>query len=405
MSDEGYSDRCQIGGRKGTHVSTVSTWPYERSTRSAVLAQFGETRADLAGWALTTGDPLADAVVEEIHAGGRPVRTALTTGTRHGLATVADPPPAVAALLTQAEATPAYVDDAQLDAGCMPYFSSHPASRMIALSAGALVHTYSSPSIAAVLGTTARLVDAADRRLMETGIWLNSAMLPGGLRRGAPGYVATLQVRMMHAHVRRHGRAHGFDEAAHGVAINQIDLARTLMDFTLTSYRAEQAMGFDRTPSEIAVVYRYWWYVAHLLGLDARLVEGISSHEQAARVDALLEAVTGPVSAGSAALAEASLASIARQLHEVVGIPVRLGRPALDALTRRFHGHALGDDLGLPRAAAADALLGPAIAGVRSVHRRRRADPEVWRRVHERAMAGAREMIGQAGEPPAFQNA
>jgi hypothetical protein len=290
-----------------------------------------------------------------------------------------------------------------LDSGCEPYFSSHPASRMIALSAGALVRTYSSPSIAAVLGTTRRLVETADRRLLETGIWLNSAMLPGGLRPGAPGYVATLQVRMMHAHVRRHSGARGHDDTVYGVAINQIDLARTWMDFTLTSYRAEQAMGFDRTPSELGQAYRYWWYIAHLLGLDARLVEGISSHEQAARVDALLDAVTGPPSPGSAALAEASLVSIATKLHEIVGVPVALGRPALDALTRRFHGHALGDDLGLPRAAAADALLGPAIAGVRWSHRRTRANPDAWRRVHEKGMAAARELIEKPDEPAAFQ--
>ena len=381
----------------------ATAWPHERSTRSAVLAQFGEARTDLAGWALTTGDPLADAVVAEIDAGGGPVRGALATGIRDGLAAVADPPPAVAALLTRTEAAPAYADDALLDAGCRPYFSSHPASRMIALSAGALVRTYSSPSIAAVLGTTGRLVDAADQRLLETGMWLNAAMLPGGLRRGAAGYVATLQVRMMHAHIRRHARARGFDEAAHGAPINQIDLARTWMDFTVTSYRAEQAMGFDRTPSEIAAAYRYWWHVAHLLGLDPRLTDGVSSHEQAAGVDALLQAVTGPASPVSAALADASLASIARSLHEVVGVPVRIGRPALDALTRRFHGHALGDALGLPRASAANTLLGPAIAAVRWDHRRRRADPDAWRRVHETGMAAARGLLEQPGEPPAFR--
>ena len=389
-------------------MSTASTaWPHERSTRSAVLAQFGEARADLAGWALTTGDPLADAVVEEIHAGGRagPQRA------DHRHPRTGSPPspirrPRSPRSSPRPRPPPPTSTMRYLDAGCRPYFSSHPASRMIALSAGALVRTYSSPSIAAVLGTTGRLVDAADRRLLETGMWVNSR---DAARRAAP---RSGRVRRDPAgpddarpHPPARPRPRRSTRLRTALAINQIDLARTWMDFTLTSYRAEQAMGFDRTPSEVAAAYRYWWHVAHLLGLDPRLIEGVSSHEQAARVDALLQAVTGPASPDSAALADASLASIARSLHEVVGVPVRIGRPALDALTRRFHGHALGDDLGLPRAAAADALLGPAIAAVRWDHRRRRADPDAWRRVHETGMAAARGLLEQPGEPPAFRTA
>jgi hypothetical protein len=56
---------------------------------------------------LNAGDPLADAVVAEIHERGRKVRTALAAGISKGLASVSDPPPAVAALLTATETAPA----------------------------------------------------------------------------------------------------------------------------------------------------------------------------------------------------------------------------------------------------------------------------------------------------------
>ncbi|WP_060712007.1 DUF2236 domain-containing protein [Pseudonocardia sp. HH130629-09] len=72
---------------------------------------------------------------------------------------------------------------------------------------------YESPSIAKVLSTTGRLVDRADKRLTETGAWLTQAMLPGNLRRGRPGYVATLNVRMLHAHMRRLALDRGYDTA------------------------------------------------------------------------------------------------------------------------------------------------------------------------------------------------
>jgi hypothetical protein len=67
---------------------TESTpWPTERSSRSTVVAQFGGSRADLMHWALTTGDPLADAVVIEMHERGmRESRELLARGLRDGLA-------------------------------------------------------------------------------------------------------------------------------------------------------------------------------------------------------------------------------------------------------------------------------------------------------------------------------
>src|SRR5207245_10156667 len=100
------------------------------------------------------------------------------------------------------------------------------AVHLISLSAGALIRVYESPSIAAVLATTGRLVDGADRRIRETGKWVATAMLPGSLRVGQPGYQATVQVRLLHANMRRLVRSRGFDETAYGTTINQVDLDR-----------------------------------------------------------------------------------------------------------------------------------------------------------------------------------
>jgi hypothetical protein len=64
---------------------SVHAWPHARGTRSSLIAQFGADRADLAGWALTTGDRLADAVVADIHDGHPHARQADQLGIRHGL--------------------------------------------------------------------------------------------------------------------------------------------------------------------------------------------------------------------------------------------------------------------------------------------------------------------------------
>lgn len=387
------------------NTTPQGTWPTARSSRSALLAQFGDARADLIGRALITGDPLADAVVEEIHAGGREVRAKLQQGIEHGLVAVDGPPPAVAALLEQTETAPPYVDDALLDEGSLPFFNVPSPVRIIGLAAGSLVRTYLSPSIAAVLAMTGRLVDGVPRRLQETGGWVNTAMLPGSLRPGNPGYVATLQVRMMHAHMRRLARTRGYDEGSYGAPINQVDLARTWMDFTLIAYSAEDAMGFSRSSTELTSLYRYWWYVGHLLGVDPGLVEGITGHDGAQRVDDLLEAVTAPAIPETRMLAAATLETVAGTLHEFTRVPKGVAKRGLFALTRRFHGNAKLAEVELPRSFAAEALLLPALRAVRARQDRLRRDPEAWRRAQQANIDAARKLTGANKEVQAYQHA
>ena len=381
---------------------TSAPWPSARSRRTAIVAQFGGDRADLAQWALTTADPPADAVAAAIHAEGAGVRAAFSKGVTDGVASVTDPHPAVAALLASTEALPDYADDELLDHGSAPFYTSPGPVHLVSLSAGALIRVYDSPSIASVLTTTGRLIDGAERRIRETGQWVATAMLPGALRAGEAGYVATLQVRLLHALKRNVARRRGFDEAAFGAPINQVDLARTWMDFTLTSLRAEEQMGFGLTTNESATLYRYWWLIAHLLGIDARLVEGIAGNDQAARVDELLQSVTGPPIPESAQLAAATVASISSDLHEALSIPTGLGAKALSTLARRFHGETLADDLGLSYSATANVALNKAIQAARSRRSKLRRDPTKWEAARERHLGDARKLLATITDAPEY---
>jgi hypothetical protein len=275
---------------------------------------------------------------------------------------------------------------------------------LVSLSAGALIRVYDSPSIATVLAATGRLIDGAERRIRETGQWVATAMLPGALRPGEAGYIATLQVRLLHAQKRNVARRRGYDEAAFGAPINQVDLARTWMDFTLTSLRAEELMGFGLTTNESATLYRYWWLVAHLLGIDARLVEGLASHEQAARVDELLQAVTGPPIAESAQLAAATVASVSSDLHEALSIPTGLGAKALSTLARRFHGETLSNDLGLAFSSTANAALNKAIQAVRAYRTKLRRDPVKWAAAGKKHLADARQRLAAITDGPEYSS-
>src|SRR2546430_640189 len=81
----------------------IGSWPSVRSRRTALVAQFGGDRADLARWALTTADPLADAVAAAIHGQGAVVRASFNRGTTEGLSSLTDPHRAVVALLASTE--------------------------------------------------------------------------------------------------------------------------------------------------------------------------------------------------------------------------------------------------------------------------------------------------------------
>src|SRR5260370_28121100 len=124
---------------------------------------------------------------------------------------------------------------------------------------------------------------------------------------------------MVYAQRRRLGRSRGYDESAFGAPINQVDLARTWMDFTVTSYGFEEMLGYGYTASELATLYRYWQLAAHVLGIDHRLVEGISNNEQAGPGHGPLQAVTRPPIEETGHLAAAPINSLSsmvpRALH------------------------------------------------------------------------------------------
>jgi hypothetical protein len=171
----------------------------------------------------------------------------------------------------------------------------------------------------------------------------------------------------------------------------------------VTSYRAEGLMGFDLNSGEQRSLYRYWWYVGHVLGIDARLIEGIAGNEEAKRVDELLDTVTGPLVPESGVLAKATVEAVADVLHEVLSVPSHMGLQAMYALTRRFHGNTLCDELGLPSAGPADGVLAAAIRVVRARRAKLRQDPDSWRREQLKHVEQARAVDADPAEPTGYQ--
>src|SRR5712692_6817605 len=152
-------------------------------------------------------------------------------------------------------------------------------------------------------------------RSSPPGMWARQVLMPGGLLRGAPGYQATVQVRLLHARMRSSALKHGWDAAEWGVPISQVDVARTWLDFTLTPFRALTALGIELTQVEQNSLYQYWHYIAYLLGLeDDSFYRDVTDHDSAQELRHLLDLTIGPPDENSRALTAAMVGALANLL-------------------------------------------------------------------------------------------
>jgi hypothetical protein len=351
-----------------------------------------DERTALIERSLHVGDPIADAVIAELDELGAAGRHLLNEGLRGGLSSLADVPPAIAALLRESEATPDWVDTKGFAAGESAFLSVEPIWTQIVLSVDSLLLTYSAPRIARVLTGTGRLVSTTQRRLQETGKWLNNVVLPGGMERGAPGYVDTVQVRLMHARVRATSVRHGWDADTLGAPINQVDLARTWLDFTYSPFRALEKLGVTFTDEEAAAMYRYWHQVAHLLGVDPAFYRGIVDHQRAGELYDAFVAISGVPDENARALSSALLEVLTGFLSELAfKTPLPLTEDLVAAFARRILGDELCDQLGI---AATDLVPVIGLLAERNAQVRRwqRTSPEAWQQAREENI-GARRFL------------
>ncbi|TLS46579.1 DUF2236 domain-containing protein [Streptomyces montanus] len=307
---------------------------------------------------LTAGDPLADAVVAELDLYGTQARRALDAGVRHGLASLDEQPPAaIAALLKQLETTPSRVDPLMLHRGDVVSLSVPPMWFGLCSITSALAHIYASPAVARLLARTGTSTATATRRLVETGVWVRQTIRPGGLLRGGPGYVATVEVRLQHARMRATALK-DWDMGVQGLPIGRLDMTRTWLGFTLTAFRALAAVGIDISREEERSLYQYWSYVAHLLGLDESLHNDVADHTGARRLQELLEPMTAAPDDNSAALTAAMMDA---QAHAMAGAPGAVLseeqlRYLIHSVLRQAFGDEMSDRLGVPVPAATDPM-------------------------------------------------
>lgn len=133
-----------------------------------------------------------------------------------------------------------------------------------------LPEVYAAAPIAKVLVRSQRLTDGVPRRVAETLQFVIDVTQPGGLSPSGRGIRTALRVRMMHAAVR--GML-----AREGVAINQEDLAATLVTFSAFLLDGMRTWGADIDADEEAGWMHLWEVIGAVMGVETRFEDAASA--------------------------------------------------------------------------------------------------------------------------------
>jgi len=241
------------------------------------------------GESLLHGDEPMDRLVAWMVAEGMGrTRPLFDAAVRHGIARVPDAPEPLRTFFTAVEAMPTWVDANRLQEGARVTGISGLVG-MNVLRDLSLLGGYQASAINRTLVLTGALETGPARRLAETTKWWIDCTRPGGMARGAPGYQSTLQVRWIHAMVRRHVAALPvWDAGRDGVPVNQGDMHATYLAFSVMYLIGQRALGVVITPGEGAAVMHLWRYIGWLMGVEPRWLHDTELEAQIALYHNLL---------------------------------------------------------------------------------------------------------------------
>ena len=210
-------------------------------------------------------DPLADAAVAHLKR-FRPAEllARVEAGGREGN-------PACEAFLDATWTTPRWANPDAIEFGAR-VARTFGLQQGVALTVGSLAEGYASPSLAAPLVATGRLRLDTLKRVYETGQMFHNIRQPGALAPGAQGHRTILQVRLLHAMVRRHLTRVGYKAPDGGAFVHQLDMAHTASQISYRGIRAMQQLGIDFRPDELEAMHQMWRLAHHHHGVDVRLL-------------------------------------------------------------------------------------------------------------------------------------
>lgn len=314
----------------------------------------GDPQPSLAEWqaigeSLNHGDPAMDQLVDWMAAEGLARSKPLfDRAVAEGIAAIPEAPAPLRAFFAVVETRPAWAEEAQLIEGARVCGLSGRTGMDVLRDFG-LMAGYQASAINRTLVLTGALQKGAQRRVAETTKWWIDATRPGGLARGAPGWCATLQVRLIHALVRRHLRGHPqWDAAELGLPVNQVDLQATYLAFSVIFLFGQRLLGVPLRASEGHAAMQLWKYIGWLMGVDEH---GLCDSEQSGRRALYANLLSqAPPDDSSRQLGRALMAEpLQRRYRQLPGVQGYWNHAKHLSMVRAFVGRRGMAALGLPR--------------------------------------------------------
>ena len=301
------------------------------------------------------------------------------------------------ALFAEVAATPPWVDWTRIERAPRLFQRSAMFGALV-LKYRSLLAGYASPAGTKPLMFTGRLQEQTARRLAETTRFVTAVCAPGGMRPGGEGWLISLQVRLMHAQVRRLLRASGkWDGSRWGEPVNQHDMLGTKLLFSEVFIEGLRRCGFLVSQEEAEDWIHLWNLVAWLMGTDADLLP--ADHAQAVALSELIRGTQSVADDDGRALASALMRTAPPRLTDVSPRVERLRRRLSDELARMLVGDDIADQLALGRDRRARAVVRwmPRVVGL--VERTRTRIPALdqpmlelgarqWRRIEHLVLQG-----------------
>lgn len=213
--------------------------------------------------------------------------------------------------------------------------------RGIALLVSSLVEGYSLSKAAHVLVATGRLHQDVLRRIYETGQMTHNMLVQDGLKVGGPGHRTIMEVRLLHAMVRKYLKGRGWETELYDEPVNQEDMAFTIVEFDYLAVRGMERMGARLSDDDKKAVHHLWRFGARLNGVcDELLTETLE--EEIYQYERIRERQYSP-NEESRMLAKAVISALAGE--PTFNLPEGL----LYELSRMCLGESLADAYRLPR--------------------------------------------------------
>lgn len=220
------------------------------------------------------GDPLADAVIDELFAKAEvnAVNELMKTLITNEFPEPASLPIPVQEYLKQTDQLPEWANRDVIERGERVFWRYGPKLVLI-FHCYALPFDYLGRNGVQVLALTTRLLSNPSRRILEVSQFLVDIMQSGGLTSaGGRGRRTIQKVRLMHAAVRKLAAAAPAWKSEFGLPVNQEDLAGTLMSFSWVVMDGLDKLGVSLSESDREAYLHCWLVAGHLLGIRQDLL-------------------------------------------------------------------------------------------------------------------------------------